>query len=328
MSETRLVSFAEAFKDKTGKNPKVPKGQYEKSGEIPVIDQGKNFIAGYTSLKNRVTSTNLPSIIFGDHTRVVKFIDFPFALGADGVKVLEPQEGFVPKYLYWKLKETHIPDAGYSRHFKFLKEANFPQPSIEEQEKYVLQRDLQEIIEQKRARQRELFEELSVSRYEKVISEENLEWVSLGEITDKIGSGSTPRGGSSSYKTEGIALIRSMNVHDREFRTEGLVYLDDEQAAKLSNVEVQENDVLLNITGASVARCCVVPKDVIPARVNQHVCIIRLKTDTIDAKSLERYLTLPSVKRQLLKIATAGGATREAITKAEVQAVKVPFLKV
>lgn len=181
MSETRLVSFAEAFKDKTGKNPKVPKGQYEKSGEIPVIDQGKNFIAGYTSLKNRVTSTNLPSIIFGDHTRAVKFIDFPFALGADGVKVLEPQEGFVPKYLYWKLKETHIPDAGYSRHFKFLKEANFPQPSIEEQEKYVLQRDLQELIEQKRARQRELFHEFDRALFEKKYSQAtNL--VKLGEV--------------------------------------------------------------------------------------------------------------------------------------------------
>lgn len=154
---TVSVSFKEAFKDKTGKNPKVPKSEYKESGDIPVIDQGKNFISGYTSSDNQMVSTSLPVILFGDHTKVVKYVDTPFALGADGVKVLEPQPGFLPKYLYWKLKDSKLPDAGYSRHFKFLKEISIEKPSLEEQEKFVKIRDLQFSIQLKRKHQKELF---------------------------------------------------------------------------------------------------------------------------------------------------------------------------
>ncbi|MBK7895048.1 MAG: hypothetical protein IPJ90_09245 [Anaerolineaceae bacterium] len=103
----------------------------------------------------------------------------------------------------------------------------------------------------------------------------------LREITIKIGSGATPRGGKKSYQTEGVSLIRSLNVYDDGFRMKDLAFLDDDQADKLSNVIVKSGDVLLNITGASIARCCIVPDDVLPARVNQHVSIIRLSPDTI-----------------------------------------------
>ena len=110
----------------------------------------------------------------------------------------------------------------------------------------------------------------------------DIHYNSLQEITTKIGSGATPLGGKESYKAEGISLLRSMNVYDFVFNYDDLAHIDDNQAAELSNVEVKENDILLNITGASVGRCCIVPKSVIPARVNQHVSIIRLKTDKAD----------------------------------------------
>jgi len=113
----------------------------------------------------------------------------------------------------------------------------------------------------------------------------------LGEITTKIGSGATPRGGNESYKTEGISLIRSMNVHDRFFKEKNLAFIDDKQAKELNNVMLEEDDVLLNITGASVARCCVMPKDYLPARVNQHVTIIRPKKEIIDSYFLNLLLT-------------------------------------
>lgn len=199
-------------------------------------------------------------------------------------------------------------------------------PNIEQQKKLAEQYRLQDLIKQKRERQQELFEELSVSHYEQYFGQrENFDWVKLGDITSKIGSGATPKGGSQAYKSEGIALIRSMNIHDHRFVYDGLAFIDEDQAAALSNVEVQENDILLNITGASVARVCRVPADVLPARVNQHVAIIRLKPGTIEPELLERYLTLPSVKRQLLNIATSGGATREAITKASLKKLLAPL---
>ena len=81
----------------------------------------------------------------------------------------------------------------------------------------------------------------------------------LKSLATKLGSGATPKGGNASYKTEGISLIRSMHVYNGYFDYEDLAYIDDEQAKKLDNVTVCEGDVLLNITGASVARSCVVP---------------------------------------------------------------------
>src|SRR5690554_1843217 len=100
--------------------------------------------------------------------------------------------------------------------------------------------------------------------------------VELGPLCSKIGSGATPRGGEKVYLAKGdIALIRSQNVHNDGFKTDGLAYIAEEHADQLANVTVEPHDVLLNITGDSVARCCQVAPSVLPARVNQHVAIIR-----------------------------------------------------
>lgn len=145
--------------------------------------------------------------------------------------------------------------------------------------------------------------------------------VPIGDHASKIGSGATPRGGEESYKAAGITLIRSMNVRDGAFLKDGLAFIDDEQAAQLEGVVVETDDVLLNITGASVAPVCRAPADVLPARVNQHVAIIR-PTATFNPHFLEQCLLSPSVKERLLKIARAG-ATREAITKSAIEQFKV-----
>jgi type I restriction enzyme S subunit len=149
--------------------------------------------------------------------------------------------------------------------------------------------------------------------------------VALGELTDKIGSGSTPQqGGSGSYKTNGIPLIRSMNVHDGIFKPEGLVFLDEVQAKALDHVILAENDVLLNITGASVARVCRLPPKYAGGRVNQHVAIIRPQPDKLYPDYLAQCLMSPSIRRDLLRIAGAG-ATREAITKANIHQFEIPL---
>lgn len=145
----------------------------------------------------------------------------------------------------------------------------------------------------------------------------------LGDLVSKLGSGSTPTGGDAAYKESGISLIRSLNVHDGEFVYKNLAFIDDVQAGKLSNVVVEEGDVLLNITGASVARVCSVPKSVLPARVNQHVMIVRPKS-TLNRIYLERLLLNPQMKARLLQVGGAG-ATREAITKAQAAELAIPL---
>ena len=143
----------------------------------------------------------------------------------------------------------------------------------------------------------------------------------LGQLTIKIGSGATPKGGKEAYQTDGISLIRSMNVHNGKFEYKELAHISDEQAARLENVAVEENDVLLNITGASVARSCVVPTNVLPARVNQHVCIIRCK-DSIMPDFINSLLIDDNYQDLLWSIA-GSGATREAITKQQVESLQI-----
>lgn len=140
------------------------------------------------------------------------------------------------------------------------------------------------------------------------------EWqtYNLKDVTTKIGSGSTPTGGSGAYKAEGISLIRSQNVLDYKFTDDGLAFIDDDQAYALRNVIVEPNDVLLNITGDSVARCCGAPIDWLPARVNQHVAILRSNPAVMHNKFL-KYALLAS-KEELLILSEIGG-TRNALTK-------------
>jgi type I restriction enzyme S subunit len=140
------------------------------------------------------------------------------------------------------------------------------------------------------------------------------EWIikPLGSMCVKIGSGATPTGGQENYKYEGISLIRSQNVEDFVFSYNGLAHIDDEQAEKLNNVIVEANDTLINITGDSVARVCSAPVDIVPARVNQHVAIIR--TDNIQLDSRFAKYSLLAMKEYLLSISEIG-ATRRALTK-------------
>jgi type I restriction enzyme S subunit len=144
------------------------------------------------------------------------------------------------------------------------------------------------------------------------------EVVKLKDLTSKIGSGATPRGGSEVYVAEGPALIRSQNVYDHEFRWPGLARLTDKSAEELKNVEVMKNDVLLNITGDSILRTCVVDPAALPARVNQHVAIIRA-INGIPAHYLHLYLVQESMKSFL--IGMSAGATRHAITKGHLESI-------
>ena len=148
--------------------------------------------------------------------------------------------------------------------------------------------------------------------------------IKLAEVTTKIGSGQTPRGGKDVYNGGEYALIRSQNVYNDGFSVGGLAYIDQNQAQELSNVEVRFGDVLLNITGDSVARCCGVPQWLIPARVNQHVCILRADPVYLDSGFLRYFIVTPSCQGQLLSLAS-GGATRNALTKGMLDSLEIIF---
>lgn len=145
----------------------------------------------------------------------------------------------------------------------------------------------------------------------------------LKQLCSKIGSGATPKGGKTAYQKSGVSLVRSTNVFDYAFSYDDLAHISDEQADQLSNVIVEENDVLFNITGVSVTRCCIVPADVLPARVNQHVMILRPKTAMPMSYYIMTTLCSAENKGKLMGIAQSG-STREAINKQEMESFSIP----
>ena len=300
---------------------KIPKKDFKENGIFPIISQEEEFINGYWDKEQDLFKIKKPLVIFGDHTKNIKYVDFDFVLGADGVKIISTIDDILPKYMYYYLQNIQLRDLGYARHYKLLKEVVVKYPSLSEQQRIV--KILDEAFENiEKAKQnalqnlnnaKELFESYLKEYFE--ITKNTWQKYKLSEITTKIGSGATPLGGKKAYIDCGISLIRSMNVYDREFIYEGLAHISEIQAKQLDVVTIQEKDVLLNITGASVARCCVVPNDVIPARVNQHVSIIRPKQEIILSKFLCYLLTSNYYKNILLKDGAEGGATRQALTK-------------
>jgi len=130
-------------------------------------------------------------------------------------------------------------------------------------------------------------------------------------VVQKIGSGKTPKGGAESYATEGVVFIRSQNVYDDGLRLDDVVYIDDETDEDMSGTRVKPNDVLLNITGASIGRCAPVPDDLGPANVNQHVAIIRPEREKVDQRFLHAFLCSQATKAAIL--ADEVGSSREAL---------------
>ena len=201
-------------------------------------------------------------------------------------------------------------------------------PSIEEQHSIV--EVLDKVINVIRYREKELMalDNLVKARFvemfgDPVRNSKGWRLKNLKEITIKLGSGATPKGGSASYKEDGISLIRSMHVYNGKFDYANLAHIDEEQAKRLNSVIVKSQDILLNITGASVARCCIVPDDILPARVNQHVCIIRSNQDEIIPIFLNSILTTDVCQKHLRNMAESAGATRQALTKEDIENLQI-----
>lgn len=151
---------------------------------------------------------------------------------------------------------------------------------------------------------------------------EGWRWARLGDHVTKIGSGATPSGGQASYSQSGIPLIRSQNVHMNHFIPTGLAYISHELDEEMKGSRVLTGDVLLNITGASIGRVCVVPTEFCPGNVNQHVSIVR-SDGAFDPSFLSYYLSNPDFQSHIL--ANQAGATRQALTKAQIENFQIPF---
>ncbi len=239
-----------------------------------------------------------------------------------------------PNYFYHFLggrdwsKGTNRAVMGTTLNKATLSEIDVIVPSLAKQIEISERLDIIDSVISLRKQQLAKLDELVKARFvelfgDPVVNDMGWETTSLKNATSKIGSGATPKGGKESYQAEGITLIRSMNVHDGRFEYKDLAHITDEQAKQLDNVTIEENDVFINITGASVARSCIVPKHILPARVNQHVAIIRCITSMLNPVFTNNMFLNHSFKGQLLDIGETGGATRQAITKQQLESLEI-----
>jgi type I restriction enzyme S subunit len=298
---------------------------YSDKFNIPVLTAGKSFVLGYTNETTGVYS-NLPAIIFDDFTTESKFVDFQFKVKSSAMKILtcDAKQADI-KYLFYLLKTIKF-DAEQHKRYWISTFANFEisLPPLTTQKRIAEILDAADALRRKDQELLKKYDELAQAIFidmfgDPVKNEKGWEVKNLKSITTKIGSGATPTGGKTAYKSEGISLIRSMNVYDFSFKWKDLAFIDEMQAARLDNVTVESKDVLFNITGASVCRCSIVPDELLPARVNQHVAIIRAKTDCLNPIFLNHLLVSDRVKTKLLGVGAGGGAVMEAITKDQLE---------
>lgn len=186
MAEFKKLPFSKVVKDITRDYSKIPKTEYLEEGLYPIIDQGKDFICGYTNDPQNVTENERPIIIFGDHTRIFKFIDFPIAIGADGVKVLEVDPSLADEeFVYEYLRTINLHNAGYSRHFKYLKEVKIPIPdSIDVQKRIASVLERVSALISQRTESIELADKFLKHTFLTMFTERPAEELILGSIMD------------------------------------------------------------------------------------------------------------------------------------------------
>lgn len=319
--------------------------QFQKKSKIKAGD-GLKLLEGkypfYTSSDTLTKSTNEylfdnESLIFGTGGQAsIHYCNEKFAVSTDCfVTQTKNSEEVFLKYIYYYLSgniyilENGFKGAGLKHISKdYLQNIEIPLPPLPQQQKIANILDAADALRQNDkvliAKYDELTQALFLDMFgDPVSNPKGWEKDELKKCTSKIGSGSTPRGGKETYLTEGIALIRSLNIYDNEFKYKNLAYISQEQADKLKNVIVESSDVLFNITGASVCRCSIVPDDVLPARVNQHVSILRPMKEKLSSSFLSHLLISENVKIKLLGVGSFGGAVMEAITKEQLEKIEV-----
>lgn len=243
-----VVPFAEAIEDVSSGNIKIPRSEFLRSGRLAVVDQGQSLIAGFTDDGAAAVRTPAPVIVFGDHTRAFKFVDFPFAMGADGVKVLRTRDGFDPKFVYHYLRTCVLPNAGYSRHFKFLKEVAVPRPPPSEQRRIAAILDHADALRAKRRQVLGHLDSLVQSIFDNMFG--RLAWTSqLNDLAEvQIG----PFGSllhKEDYMSGGVAVLNPMHIRGGVLCPDPSFSVSEEKAASLSQYRLRSGDVVLGRRG-------------------------------------------------------------------------------
>lgn len=282
--EYKAYKFIDVFDDITSKGTKIKTGDYLEYGEYPIIDQGSAFISGYLN-DNTNLLKDFPLIVFGDHTRCLKYVDFPIYLGADGVKVLKNKLGedrAYTRFLYYYLKNINIPNTGYNRHFKYLKEVLFVLPPLETQKKIVEVLDKVQALIDARKEQIRLMDELVKSRFiemfgDPVVNEKKWKVKKLHELVTPgctISYGIVQTGDNQSI---GVPVFRPIDIVNNVPELNKLKKTTEEISGKYKKTILQGRELLItvraNIGDTYIAderfKGCNVGRGIVPIRTDE-----------------------------------------------------------
>jgi type I restriction enzyme S subunit len=276
--------FGELFEDATGGKPRVKQGDYKQSGVLPVVDQGVLPISGYVDDRSLACNVPLPCIVFGDHTKAVKYVDHPFAIGAEGVKILVPNAELHPRYAFYLLQRVRFPsDTGYSRHFRFLKRTRFSVPPLAEQRRIAAMLDKADAVRRKRREAVGLLDEFVHSTYLDLVGPGNRSYSTWPKCriadlaTDGPGTMRTGPFGSalrhSEFVDEGVAVLGIDNAVHNRFAWDQRRYIPEQKYEKFRRYTVRPGDVIVTIMGTT-GRSAVVPEDIPLAISTKHLAVI------------------------------------------------------
>jgi type I restriction enzyme S subunit len=335
-----IIAFTDCLiNNNVGRANQINASEIKKEGRYPVVDQGQDFIAGYSDEEDKLVKDGLPYVIFGDHTRCFKFVDFPFIVGADGTKVLSPNKDlFDPKFFFYQLLSLEIPSRGYNRHFKLLKEKHLQKPPLPEQRKiaYVLS-TVQKAIEQqdklirtttelKKALMQKLFTE--GTKGEK-LKQTEIGWVpeswevtTIGRIADVTSGGTPSRKEISFWENGNIPWVKTGEV-DYCVINEAEEYITDLGLKNTSAKLYPKGTLLMAMYGQGITRGKVAILG-IDAAINQAcAAIVPLK----NANVLTEYLYYYFEQKYDFVRSLSHGANQKNLSGNIIKSIEVSFPK-
>ena len=321
----KMVPFVKAIQKVTYTN-KVNSSFYKKVGKYPIISQEKELISGYWDNIDDLFVVEKPVVIFGDHTKVVKFIDFNFVLGADGVKILLPISNFNSKYFYYYVSSVDLRNLGYARHYKLLKEKEIPLPPLEEQHRIVsiLDASFEKIDALKKNAEENLMNAKAL--FQQVLAQELKSkecWVEkkLGEVVKHITDGDHQPPPKSN---QGIPFITISNINkdNRTIDWRNTFYVPKEYFDGLKDDrKPKKGDILYTVTGSygipvlidSDSEFC----------FQRHIAIIRPNKETVCSEFLYNWALSVYSKEQAEDTAT--GAAQKTVSLKSMRNFKISF---
>ena len=323
----RYVPFLDVVRDASGGNSKVAQSDYLPEGLIPVIDQGKSDIAGYVNDSRFACNAVLPAIVFGDHTRVFKYVDFCFAMGADGTKVLVPKVESDTKYLYYALQGLQLPSAGYSRHFKFLKETKIPLPPLAEQKRIAGILDAADALRAKRraalAQLDALAQSLFLDRFgDPVTNPRGWEVVPLNSVAElENGDRSSNYPSGTDILESGVLFLSTKNISGSRLVFEKCQFISEAKFQSLSRGKLRRNDLVITLRG-TLGSCAIFDCEFDTGFINAQILILHPGAKIVSTY-LHALLTTEPMKRHFEKLAT-GVAVRQ-LTGKQIGNLSIPL---